>query len=112
MTNKSDLSIKKATIEIKVIQVDNHKMTKATFNQIIKKDFGKLDFDNIYIFGWISDKSTDWLLFSEDFKLFKSRMHYLEEYGVMPYWLKEKKKDYREKRIRIQNNYDQLFIAT
>lgn len=37
MTEYKNLSIATATITIKVIQVDGHKMTKATYNQITKK---------------------------------------------------------------------------
>lgn len=49
------LEIKTATIEIKVIRVDGHKMTKATFNQI-QEGGGNIDESNVL--GWVKDNGT------------------------------------------------------
>jgi hypothetical protein len=66
--NRKDLSIKTATITIKVIQVDGHKMTKATFNQIPRFDIERygdveddylnyeyvIDCDKLHILGYVN----------------------------------------------------------
>ena len=91
------LEIATKTITIKVIQVDGHKMTKSTFDQIpIHRDYnnlfqgfntkGFIEFHDekalshisfsLNIFGWVSHKNTltngtRWILFIDNDKLLK-----------------------------------------
>jgi hypothetical protein len=59
MTSKN-LEIKTATIDIHVVRVDGHKMTKATFRQIPVTRLEAEEFppDN-QILGWVLDDATE-----------------------------------------------------
>ena len=102
MTTKN-LEIKTATIEIKVIRVDGHKMTKATFWQIEQDD--KSNIDDESVLGWVNDNHV-WLIFNVNGKV-KKRAFRVSVYSDG--YLIERDKSQQE---RIKNKYDQLFIAT
>jgi|18_taG_2_1085343.scaffolds.fasta_scaffold09225_5 hypothetical protein len=110
MSEIKDLSITSATFTVKVLRVDNHKMTKATFRQIRVKEF-ELWPENKYILGYVMDEDAPWLLYMCDNLLWKcpvwdwqlriseSDEELLRNNGVK--WGK-----------RAFEHYDQLFIAT
>jgi len=76
-TTTQNLSITTKTISIKVIQIDGHKMTKATFDQIPiqNKEKDIEDYDNIELLGWVNDNRLNkknsiydkfWVLYVDD----------------------------------------------
>ena len=104
MTEIKDLSITSATFTVKVLRVDNHKMTKATFRQIRVKNIDSWP-DSEYILGYVNDENTPWLLYMHDELLWKCsvwdwRHKYTPPDGE-PEW-----------GSRCFEDYDQLFIAT
>ena len=104
MTEIKDLTITSATFTVKVLRVDNHKMTKATFRQIREKEIISWP-DRECILGYVMDDKTPWLLYMYDNLLWKCavykwrhKIHYpddVEEWGSQCF-----------------EDYDQLFIAT
>jgi hypothetical protein len=105
MTTKS-LEIKTATIEIKVVRVDGHKMTKATFRQIEHDTSEQVSMDDIL--GWVADEYI-YILWGSSGKIKKRRIRDYDLNGERfgsntnaPYNLI----------CHIKNNCDQLFIAT
>ena len=111
MNEISPLSIKSATVEIKVLKVDGHKMTKAVFRQINEKtifqvnhlyvdlDFGELLFPPglmEQVLGYVMDVYC-YILWHRDGLLFKQKISQRMESDLF-YSVKEK--------------ITQLFIAT
>ncbi|MEA3641280.1 MAG: hypothetical protein VBE63_15250 [Lamprobacter sp.] len=119
--SKHTLEITTATIEIKVVRVDGHKMTKATFDQIQFDDLTNIKPDNIL--GWVNQKGLV-VLFQKDGKLLKRRIFQhrsYDEYGDLNLdrsggiGLKGEDLtgfDAQKLTMGIQHVYDQLFIAT
>lgn len=124
MTTKI-LEIKTATIEIKVIRVDGHKMTKATFRQIQNDSDTEIDEESIL--GWVNDDgyivvlwnmdgtprkrsitSAYWL---NDLDGSRHRSPYNDSH---PYHVACSRYDEQKKIIvqDIKENFPQLFIAT
>ena len=109
MNKTHDLSIKSTTVEIKVLKVDGHKMTKAVFRQIQRKDlFDKDDIKSIItpsfkygqVLGFIWDDGWHilWVENGEPREQFISA------------W--DKKSPEVAFLARIKERFDQLFIAT
>jgi len=95
---KKNLTIQTATIEIKVIRVDNHKMTKATFRQIEEK---RKNFSVQDILGWVTDNGKIYVVGNEDGCIKKVRISEVVKGG-------ERKKA----EAIVKAKFDQLFIAT
>jgi len=89
MKPSQQLAIKTVAVEIKVVQVDGHKMTKATFRQIQTDRYRNED----SLFGWVDDEYY-WLLFAREGRLFRYRL--------------DEPKIIRE----VLKRYDQIYIAT
>lgn len=138
--SKHTLEITTATIEIKVIRVDGHKMTKATFRQIeVEHEIGTgKEIEHDSILGWVNDDGF-WIIYSRagklykrnvtKFKLYDSRLSEDQQYirlkqihekmEVMQYPPPEFKKirdaiaEYYKIDInQLKENLDQIFIAT
>lgn len=116
MTTKI-LEIKTATIEIKVIRVDGHKMTKATFRQIQNDSDTEIDEESIL--GWVNDDGYIVVLWNMDGTPRKRSI-------TSAYWLNDldgsrhrslynDSHHDEQKKIIVQDikeNFPQLFIAT
>jgi hypothetical protein len=110
------LEIKTATIEIKVVRVDGHKMTKATFRQIQHDTTSEVSIESIL--GWVSDDGV-FIIWGDDGKVFRRRVG---GWNMVAHDLKGRRIDRSEyddyvKRHAdllafVKNNCDQLFIAT
>jgi hypothetical protein len=81
------LSIETVAVEIRVIRVDGHKMTLATFRQIPQRDFFDDEWDKYEWLGWIKaptpresyskdegkyDPDGRWVLFGFDGTLYRN----------------------------------------
>lgn len=121
---EKNLTIKTATVEIKVIRVDGHKMTKATFNQIACDNVVKSD--QVNILGYVRNPGF-WILWSREGKLKKCNIHpyynsvsYITFVGERYYWRshiegypeRSKYSSVQELELYIEDNFDQLYIAT
>lgn len=100
MHEKDNVSIKKVTIEIKVVTVGNAKMTKATFEQVPMEYPFCTDFDeSMIILGYIRAKKkychTTWILWHDSKTLYRYEM----KGGGVDY-------DF------VTKNHSQLYIAT
>jgi hypothetical protein len=129
MTSKN-LEIKTAVIEVKVIRVDGHKMTKAVFRQIpIDDPFTTETEDNgqsrivllscADVLGWVNDGNEIWWLYTQGGSIFKfcleTRMAGRRiglEVSVDGYWRPVADVEYHASMARLKNKYSQLFIAT
>jgi len=98
MNSKKNLSIATATITIRVVQVDGHKMTKATFRQIQNIRLEKWP-GNEKILGWVNDDGPN-IIFVEDGKLLRASI---------TNW-HQKLADGTQ--IPMSESLEQLFIAT
>ena len=109
---KENLSIKKATVSIKVFRIDNHKMTKAVFRQIQEKKFYHLSSEksngfyyckNCEILGYVHDE-TYWVVFIKNDCIYK----------CSPYLLASSWDINVIKKLmnNVVDKYDQIFIAT
>jgi hypothetical protein len=130
------LSIKTATVEIKVLRIDNHKMTKAVFRQIeewripfwddedkmwsiSQEDFAKLD---IYFFGYVLDGSDlvliySWAGFLRKFTIPEELILTDEQFcNNDKEGREELYREHRAKRVAVRHSQglglDQIFIAT
>lgn len=105
----NNLSIKTSAIAAKIIQVNNHKMTKATFRQIPIVDFelkrGIPSRDQIL--GWVGEGGTKWMLWINNGKLVKSIIE-TNHGGERKGW--QRIIDCKE--WGIADLFDQLYIAT
>lgn len=94
-----NLTISSATITIKVVRVDKHKMTKATFKQIQERHIPIRELINMgknNILGWVLDYNNwqkKYCLYSYNGKLFRSDIGGPGEKN-------------------FTDRFDQLFIAT
>ena len=96
-----ELTIETLPVEIKVIRVGGHKMTKAVFNQIQEQDYRKGDEILGYIVGEIAKIYDDGF---DDF--FLGRKKWL-------LFISAKKQELRKSEIRdVPPCIPQLFIAT
>jgi hypothetical protein len=111
-----NLEIKTATIEIKVVRVDGHKMTKATFRQIQPGDGG---IDEGFILGWVNDDGDTAVIFNDCGVIRKryvscwSNGSYAS--GVSGVSLSGERimnDECRQESDYVRQNFDQLFIAT
>ena len=112
MNEIKDLSITSATFTVKVLRVDNHKMTKATFRQIREKEIVFWP-DRKYILGYVMDENTPWLLYMYDNLLWKWKVydwHY--QIPSSDEYTDPELDEYTEWRGKVFEDYDQLFIAT
>jgi len=100
MTEIKDLTITSATFTVKVLRVDNHKMTKATFRQIREKEIKSWP-NSEYILGYVMDDKTPWLLYMYD--------NFLWKCSVYNWRYKISETEYG---LQCFEDYDQLFIAT
>jgi len=103
------LEIKTATIEIHVIRVDGHKMTKATFRQIQTDDNSEINEDDIL--GWVDDDVhyLVWNMNGSIKKRSQASLSYRGQYKKLPL----RKLDGVEFTMGdIKANFPQLFIAT
>jgi hypothetical protein len=116
MPNKN-LEIKTATIEIKVVRVDGHKMTKATFRQI---QGGGGQIDEASILGWVNDDGDTSVLFNDNgairrryVKKYWSNGSYVGGYNGISLDGKEiKQGECKKESDYVRQTFDQLFIAT
>ena len=99
MSEIHNLKIASATIKIRVIRVDNHKMTKATFNQLVGirpyDDGNKIIKDDVL--GWVNSGGI-YLICKKDEKIGKYR---LSEFG-----------NNEDHVVWVKDYFEQLFIAT
>lgn len=104
-----NLTIKAATITIKIIQVNNHKMTKATFRQIHETN----KFDLLSVIGWVNDSGSFYALLNDNGKLKRSFLY--GEHGAYDMLINGVIFTREEQRLRlsqVKKYADQLFIAT
>lgn len=115
------LVIRTVAVNIKVIQVDGRKMTKATFKQVQVAP-GSVRFDDQQVLGWVNDRLTAdfgvgqiWVLWADSSGgLYRSRV-LLSPVMDLPEWVNGiKLSHYEVRRFAewIKDSYDQLFIAT
>ena len=110
---KKILEIKTVTVEIKVVRVDGHKMTKATFRQLQfidpyrqnSKTTKELIINRVL--GWVFDDGT-WLLCEINGALGK----YEFKRGDGKYINGAFQRPNEEHYLWIKDYFDQLFIAT
>lgn len=107
----SKIDIKIVPVEIKVIRIDNHKMTKAVYRQIppfIPFSLDIFDNPNYNILGWIYDESISTrkvVLIIHNSKLYLGDIRNSITYDYMS------SEEY-EKYLEKLDNYDQIYIAT
>lgn len=105
-----NLEINTATVEIKVIRVDGHKMTKSTFRQIEQDTKDKLSVNNLL--GYVYDDGGIVIVWGNNGKIKKRR---ISGSGYITYDLDGKVCEYGKYEsivCFIKENCDQLFIAT
>ena len=106
MTEIKDLSITSATFTVKVLRVDNHKMTKATFRQIREKEIILGSWPHReYILGYVMDGNIPWLMYMSNKLLWKCSVQEWRFKMNAP----DKKTEWGR---QCFEDYDQLFIAT
>jgi Iap family predicted aminopeptidase len=126
MAENTGLEIRTATVSIKVIRVDGHKMTKATFRQIIIDDDGEIAEENII--GWVNDDNAVVVLFTIDGELRKRTMRRTYEWitpafsdqSIRAYttvnlhglFLTQEKQMPQNQYSYVMRKFEQLFIAT
>lgn len=98
MYEHKNLSIATVAITIKVVQVNGHKMTKATFRQIQCRHLQEWPGDE-NIIGWVKDRVPQ-IIWTENGKLFRASVENWET------TLKN------GTRIPVTERLEQLFIAT
>jgi len=121
MTEINDLSIKAATVEIKVVKVAGHKMTLSTFRQIQKIDYfpfyinEKLELTitpGTKLLGYVFDQELMWVMgFSED-GLFKKVIVDYKPINLTDNHYKypaSKVKNFFKKMYGLINDYEQAF---
>lgn len=121
MPAEQTLSIKTATIEIKVVRVDGHKMTKATFRQIPTDNEIVIEKDK-QVLGWVNENGNTVILFTHDNKIWRRticRWAGHDCYGDAKYTGTSVEAQYHmnsgvawEYGEICRKEFDQLFIAT
>ena len=106
---KKTIEIRTAAVEIKVVKVDGHKMTKATFRQVrnIAAYIGdSSEIDSQMVLGWVFDDNDHWFLIEKDGVLGKCRVKkgFHSYLGRCP--VDQDHLDF------VRSNFAQLFIAT
>ena len=117
------LEIKTCAIEIHVVRVDGHKMTKATFDQIEESNT-LYDIYSCKNLGYVRIKnSIRWVLYENEGRIYKTRIGYYRnglvinngEDWLPEKWWRERNPEYYESVIKHfsgESPLHQLFIAT
>jgi hypothetical protein len=138
--NTKELTIETLEIEIKVIRVGGHKMTKAVFDQIEQNRcnefftfqkcyedeftdedepspyfisvYGKVDPDNLHILGYVNTSLSMYILFTYDGRLYKHAVH-PNHIDYQQFGARTAfSPEWKEFYRWLQDSFSQLYIAT